>query len=68
MVTEDGQRIIKPMRYQCRPPGKPAVYDTKFPGTYNARRDSLEGFWKAKNRGNLNRIVGARRPFATNVR
>jgi putative SOS response-associated peptidase YedK len=34
------------MRYQCRPAGKPAFYDTKYPGTYNARRDSLEGFWK----------------------
>ena len=26
--------------------GKPAFYDTTFPGTYNARRDNLEGFWK----------------------
>jgi hypothetical protein len=34
------------MRYQCRPQGKPVFYDTKFPGTYNARRDSLGGFWK----------------------
>jgi putative SOS response-associated peptidase YedK len=24
----------------------PASYDLKFPGTYNARRDNLEGFWK----------------------
>jgi len=46
MVWEDGRRVIKPMRYQCRPAGKPAFYDTKFPGTYNARRDNLEGFWK----------------------
>ena len=46
MVMENGQRMIKPMRYQCRPAGKPAFYDTKFPGTYNARRDNLEGFWK----------------------
>lgn len=46
MVIEDGQRVIKPMRYQCRPCGKPAFYDVKFPGTYNARRDSLEKFWK----------------------
>ena len=45
-VWEDGRRVIKPMRYQCRPAGKPAFYDTKFPGTYNARRDNLEGFWK----------------------
>lgn len=46
MVSENGQRVIKPMRYQCRPAGKPAFNDLKFPGTYNARRDSLEGFWK----------------------
>jgi putative SOS response-associated peptidase YedK len=46
MVVEDGRRVIRPMRYQCRPAGKPAFYDAKFPGTYNARCDSLGGFWK----------------------
>lgn len=46
MVMENGRRVVKPMRYQCRPAGKPAFYDTKYPGTYNARRDNLEGFWK----------------------
>jgi putative SOS response-associated peptidase YedK len=46
MVQEGGKRVIKPMRYQCRPAGKPAFYDTKFPGTYNARRDNLTGFWR----------------------
>ena len=46
MVMEHGQRVIKPMRYQCRPAGKPAFHDVKVPGTYNARRDNLEGFWK----------------------
>jgi putative SOS response-associated peptidase YedK len=46
-VMDNGRKVIKPMRYQCRPEGKPASYDTKFPGTYNARRDNLEGgFWK----------------------
>lgn len=45
MVMENGQRVVKPMRYQCRIAGKPASYDVKFPGTYNARRDSLERFW-----------------------
>lgn len=48
MVAERGERVIKPMRYQCRPCGKPADYDRKFPGTYNARRDNLEGFWKGQ--------------------
>jgi putative SOS response-associated peptidase YedK len=46
LVMEDGQLVVKPMRYQCRPAGKPAFYDKKYPGTYNARRDNLQGFWK----------------------
>lgn len=46
MVMKDGVRVIEPMRYQCRPAGKPPFYDTKYPGTYNARRDNLRGFWK----------------------
>ncbi|WP_345817841.1 SOS response-associated peptidase family protein (plasmid) [Paraburkholderia sp. PREW-6R] len=46
VVIEDGRRVVKPMRYQCRIAGKPASYDVKYPGTYNARRDNLEGFWK----------------------
>lgn len=45
LVAEDGRRVVKLMRYQCRPGGKPAFYDRKYPGTYNARRDNLEGFW-----------------------
>ena len=47
MVMEHGRRVVKPMRYQCRPPGKPASWDAKYPGTYNARRDNLQGeFWR----------------------
>jgi putative SOS response-associated peptidase YedK len=46
MVSQGGRKVVLPMRYQCRPAGKPADYDTRFPGTYNARRDNLEGFWK----------------------
>jgi putative SOS response-associated peptidase YedK len=46
MIMENGRRVVKPMRYQCRLAGKPASYDAKFPGTYNARVDSLGGFWK----------------------
>lgn len=46
LVVDNGQRVVKPMRYQCRPAGTPALYDRKFPGTYNARRDNLEGFWR----------------------
>jgi putative SOS response-associated peptidase YedK len=46
LVVENGQRVVKPMRYGCRIAGKPANYDIKFPGMYNARRDNLERFWK----------------------
>jgi putative SOS response-associated peptidase YedK len=48
LVSEGGKLVVKPMRYQCRPAGKPAFYDEKYPGTYNARRDNLEGFWKGQ--------------------
>ncbi|MBZ0223413.1 MAG: SOS response-associated peptidase [Dokdonella sp.] len=48
LVREGGRRVLRPMRYQCRPAGKPANYDTRYPGTYNARRDNLEGFWRAQ--------------------
>jgi len=45
IVKQDGQNMLTPMRYFCRPAGKPAFYDKKFPGLYNARRDNLEKFW-----------------------
>ncbi len=48
LAVLDGKRALYPMRYQCRPAGKPAFYDSKYPGTYNARRDNLEGFWKGQ--------------------
>nr|WP_241023966.1 SOS response-associated peptidase family protein [Burkholderia sp. Ac-20365] len=46
LIQENGQLVVRPMRYQCRIAGKPASYDFKYPGTYNARLDSLGGFWK----------------------
>ena len=46
IVADNGKRLVKPMRYQCRLAGSPAFNDVKFPGTYNARRDNLEGFWR----------------------
>jgi putative SOS response-associated peptidase YedK len=45
IVKQDGVNVLTPMRYFCRPAGKPAFYDKKFPGLYNARRDNLEKFW-----------------------
>lgn len=45
IIQRDGEKLLTPMRYFCRPAGKPAFYDSKFPGLYNARRDNLEKFW-----------------------
>lgn len=46
LVQEGGRRILRPMRYHCRPSGKPEDYDKRYDGLYNARRDNLEGFWQ----------------------
>lgn len=46
LASEGGRRIVAPMRYQCRPCGKPASYDKQYSASYNARRDNLTGgFW-----------------------
>jgi putative SOS response-associated peptidase YedK len=48
IITSDaGRLLIRPMRYLCRLPGKPSNYDDRFDGTYNARRDNLNGFWSS---------------------
>jgi putative SOS response-associated peptidase YedK len=48
IIRQDGQNLLTPMRYFCRPAGKPAFYDKKFPGLYNARRDNLTKFWSGQ--------------------
>jgi len=45
IIKRDGGNVLTPMRYACRPAGKPKFYDKKFPGLYNARRDNLDRFW-----------------------
>jgi putative SOS response-associated peptidase YedK len=45
IIRQEGENLLTPMRYFCRPAGKPAYYDRQFPGLYNARRDNLEKFW-----------------------
>ena len=47
IVMERGRRVIKPMRYQCRLPTWNEFVERKFPGTYNARRDSIPKTWKS---------------------
>jgi hypothetical protein len=36
IIKQGGENLLTPMRYYCRPAGKPAFYDRKFPGLYNA--------------------------------
>jgi putative SOS response-associated peptidase YedK len=45
IVRQGADNVLTPMRYFCRPAGKPSFYDKKCPGLYNARRDNLEKFW-----------------------
>jgi putative SOS response-associated peptidase YedK len=45
IIHRDGQNLLTPMRYFCRPAGKPSSYDRQFPGLYNARRDNIDKFW-----------------------
>ncbi len=46
ILTEQGRRLIRPMRYLCRLEGASPSWDEKYPGTYNARRDSLKSVWR----------------------
>ena len=50
MVEDGGNRIVRPMRYHCRPCGKDASSDRtktgQISGKYNARRDNLTRFWQ----------------------
>ena len=45
VVNYGKTRTLIAARYHCRPNGKPAFYDKKFDGLYNARRDNLQKFW-----------------------
>jgi len=47
LIAEEDRFVIKPMRYTCRLSGKPADVEKRFPGIYNARRDSLDDYWRA---------------------
>lgn len=48
MTMLDGELVVRPMRYQCRPARATRDYDEKYPGTFNARRTSLDGFWRGE--------------------
>ena len=46
LANVDRKRVLMPMRYHCRQGGKSASIDKQFGGLYNARRDSLNGYWR----------------------
>jgi len=47
IVLQDGdRRVMRLGRYHCRKPDEPELIDRKFPGLYNARRDSLGRYWQ----------------------
>lgn len=46
MIVREGCRVVVPMRYRCRLPGWTEKTEREKPGTYNARRDSLNGAWR----------------------
>ncbi len=46
VFQDDGRRVLRLARYHCRKPDEPAHIDRKFPGLYNARRDSLGKYWR----------------------
>lgn len=48
MTMLDGELVVRPMRYRCRPARATPKYDIEFPDTFNARRTSLEGFWRGE--------------------
>lgn len=50
LIVENGRRVLRPMRYHCRPcgmdPSTDRLKNGKVSGKYNARRDNLEKFWR----------------------
>jgi putative SOS response-associated peptidase YedK len=48
VIREDGETKIVLARYHCRGQGKPATIDKDFDGLYNARRNSLEKYWRGE--------------------
>jgi putative SOS response-associated peptidase YedK len=48
LLMENGRKIVKPMRFQCRREGTPSFYDRLYPDSYAARRDELEHAWSGQ--------------------
>jgi putative SOS response-associated peptidase YedK len=48
VLQDGGHRVMRLARYHCRKPNEAASVDRQLPGLYNARRDSLDKYWKAQ--------------------
>lgn len=48
LLIENGRKIVKPMRFQCRREGTPSFYDRLYPDSHTARRDELEHSWRGQ--------------------
>lgn len=52
LYVENGRKVVRPMRYHCRPCGMDPSTDRtrtgQVSGKYNARRDNLDRFWRAQ--------------------
>lgn len=50
ILVENGRKVVRPMRYHCRPVGMDPSTDRtrtgQVSGKYNARRDNLGKFWR----------------------
>lgn len=66
-LDEQGQRVLRPVRYLMRPHGKDENFDVKFNGCYNARFDGLESVpWWRDSFGKRHGIILVRK-FYENV-
>jgi putative SOS response-associated peptidase YedK len=46
VMQQGAQRVIRLARYHCRKTNEAEFIDRQLPGLYNARRDSLDKYWK----------------------
>lgn len=63
-VNDQGDRIVRPVRYLMRPHDKDEDFDLKFHGCYNARRDALYSVpWWRNALGRRHGLICVRRFF-----
>lgn len=48
VTVQDGQTLIRPMRYQCRPSNVERRMESLLESPHHARKDSLQGRWRSE--------------------